>query len=491
MRDDDPGLPIKFGPCSNGEYEPQPLSPLVREAVSRAHRACDDAARRSGLSRRQFLLSVCGAATTLLALDACAKESAKQAGRPAPGGTFTIPSTATTDPEVARAVIAGDEFVFDIQGHLLEYDLNPATRGRPWFGQSFPQQNCGDADPRACFSINHFMDEVFIKSDTNMVVLSALPIAPEGSPLSIEVMDETRRIAERLCHDDRVLLHAQALPNVAALPANLDAMEAVVASHPIAAWKTFTNYPDLDDNSGNAWRFDDRDPKLAQVGNAFITKCIELGKPIICVHKGFSQRGPYASPDDIGPAAKAHPDAQFVVYHSGYEPGRVEGPYADDRASSGVNRLIKSMRENGIGPNQNVYAELGSTWWTLMRSPNEAAHLLGKLLVNVGEDNVLWGTDALFYGSPQDQIQSFRAFQITAEFQERYGYPTLTDDIKRKVLGRNGLRLYGVDPINARCTFTREELEQVRLTLPSGFETYGPANRADLRAFRAYHRGWP
>ena len=126
-----------------------------------------------------------------------------------------------------------------------------------------------------------------------------------------------------------------------------------------------------------------------------------------------------------------------------------------------------------------------------MRSPNEAAHLLGKLLVNVGEDNVLWGTDALFYGSPQDQIQSFRAFQITAEFQERHGYPALTDDIKRKVLGRNGLRLYGVDPINARCAFTREELEQVRLTLPSGFETYGPANSADLRAFRAYHRGWP
>ena len=103
------------------------------------------------------------------------------------------------------------------------------------------------------------------------------------------------------------------------------------------------------------------------------------------------------------------------MYHSGYEPGRVEGPYADNRTGTGVNRLIKWMRDNGIGPNQNVYAELGSTWWTLMRSPNEAAHLLGKLLVNVGEDNVLWGTDALFYGSPQDQIQSFRAFQITAE----------------------------------------------------------------------------
>jgi predicted TIM-barrel fold metal-dependent hydrolase len=268
-------------------------------------------------------------------------------------------------------------------------------------------------------------------------------------------------------------------------------MEAVVASHPIAAWKTFTNYPDLDDNSGNAWRFDDRDPNLAPVGNAFIAKCIELGRPVICVHKGFSERSPYASPDDIGPAAKTHPDAQFVVYHSGYEPGRGEGPYADDRAATGVNRLIKSMRDNGIGPNQNVHAELGSTWWTLMRSPDEAAHVLGKLLVHVGENNVLWGTDALFYGSPQDQIQAFRAFQITPEFQARYGYPALTDDIKRKVLGRNGLRLYGVEPINSRCAFTREELEQARLAHPSSFETYGPTTAAEQRAFRAYHRGWP
>jgi uncharacterized protein len=56
-----------------------------------------------------------------------------------------------------------------------------------------------------------------------------------------------------------------------------------------------------------------------------------------------------------------------------------------------------------------------------MRDPEQAAHVLGKLLRHVGEDNVLWGTDCIFYGSPQDQIQAFRAFRISAEFQERYG----------------------------------------------------------------------
>ena len=53
------------------------------------------------------------------------------------------------------------------------------------------------------------------------------------------------------------------------------------------------------------------------------------------------------------------------------------------------------------------------------RIANMAAHVVGKLLKYVGEDRVLWGTDSIWFGSPQDQIQAFRAFQISEEFQER------------------------------------------------------------------------
>ena len=52
--------------------------------------------------------------------------------------------------------------------------------------------------------------------------------------------------------------------------------------------------------------------------------------------------------------------------------------------------------------------------------------MLGKLLLAVGEDNVLWGTDSIWYGSPQPAIDAFRAFQIPADLRERYGYPELT-----------------------------------------------------------------
>jgi hypothetical protein len=227
------------------------------------------------------------------------------------------------------------------------------------------------------------------------------------------------------------------------------------------------------------------------VGEAFIRKAVEVGVPTICTHKGFYGGSRLASPEDLGPAARAHPDANFVAYHSGFEAGIAEGSYTEATAHVGVNRLVTTMLDNGIGPNQNVYAELGSTWWYVMRNQDHAAHVLGKLLKYVGEDNVLWGTDCLFYGSPQDQIQALRAFQISEEIQERYGYPALTKRIKRKILGENGARLYEVDPITVPCEFTRKELEQIRRKLPGKNRTLGPSTTAEVAAFRAHHAGWP
>jgi hypothetical protein len=305
-------------------------------------------------------------------------------------------------------------------------------------------------------------------------------------------MDDARRLVDAVCHDRRILLHAQALPNVGDLQANLDAMAATAEQYPIASWKVFTNFPDLYDGSGNAWRLDDRDPALPRVADAFIRQAVALGVPTIAAHKGLSTTLGYtsahASPVDFGPAARAHPDVRFLAYHSGYEADVVERPYDDSTRDVGVNRLVASLLDSGIGPNQNVYAELGTTWWSLLGRPEEAAHVLGKLLRYVGEDNVLWGTDAVFYGSPQGQIQAFRAFQISEQFQEQFGYPALTDGIKRKVLGLNALRLHDVDPVTVPCTFTREELDQVRATLPTGSAATGPRTPREMRAFVAHER---
>ena len=485
--DDDPGLPIEFGPCSNGEYDPEPeLPPVLQETIRRIRASTEEHSRRLGLSRREFLLSACGAAAAFLALDACTREAHHadtSATTSTPGGSYAIPTDAPTEPGSAFDALGGEEFVFDIQGHLLEYHLNPVLNGQD-FWQAFPQKGCGEDDPRVCFSIEHFLELMFLRSDTNMLVLSALPIYPEGSPQSAELMDLTRRIAEGLCRDERVLLHAQALPNVGNPKAALDAMEHTAANHPVVAWKTFTHFPAAFTGDGNGWWLDDRDPDAHQVGEAFIRKTVEIGLPRICIHKGLSLGSPYASPDDVGPAARRHPDVEFVIYHSGFETNVVEGPYTEATKNLGTNRLIASMKREGIGPNQNVYAEIGSSWWYVMRYPTQAAHFLGKLLRYVGEDNVLWGTDCLFYGSPQPMIQAMRAFQISDEFQEKYGYPKLTKELKAKILGLNGAALYDIKPNTSTCEFTRSELEKLRRTLPGKNGALGPTTAAEVQAFR-------
>ena len=474
MRDDegDDHLPIDFGPVSNGEYLPLPLSPVARATIRRTRDVVDRDARRLGMSRRAFLRTSMATATMLLVLDGCSSEERASRGKPA-GGRLRIPEETTTTPTVPPA-----DFVMDVQTHFLDFTEHPDAHD---FGSTFPQAACGDADSRLCFSIDHYLEEVFLRSDTSLAVVSAIPIAPEDNALTIDDMEHMRRIAERLCADQRILIQGQALPTYGPLDAQLAAMDTLVAQHDIAAWKVYTHAP------GRGWFFDDHDASLPQVGNAFLDKVRDVGPPIVSVHKGLAQDSPFASPVDIGPAAKAHPNISFVVYHSGYDTTHREGPYNPD--GRGVDRLVRSLREAGIGPSANVYAELGSTWYLVMRDLDAAAHTLGKLLLAVGPDNVVWGTDSIWYGSPQPQIDAFRAFEITPEYQESYGYPALTVDVKRKILGGNAAALYGVEPISTKCEFSPADIAAARQALPARRASYGPRTARAARALARDH-GW-
>lgn len=481
-RDPDLELPIKLGPCSNGEYAPQPLGEVEREAVRRTRDAAETHARRLGVDRRTFLRSVGGAALMLATLSACHDE-ARQAHGKAPGGRYRIPKEAPTEPEAATGALTGDEFILDVQTHFLEYDATHQAGGS--FATAFPQARCGATDPLSCFSIEQYLEELFLRSDTSMAVISAVPIPGDASPLSIGQMETARRTFDAVCHDERLLLHGGAFPQLGPIEATLDGMRALETAHRIAAWKVYTHLP-------GRWWLDDHEDGVPKVGNAFLEQVAKSRSKICCVHKGFGNlfgQGAveYASPVDVGPAAKAHPGVTFVVYHSGYEAGGAEGPYTDVTAHQGVNRLITTLRDTKIGPGGNVYAELGSTWWSLMRDPTQAAHVLGKLLKALGPNNVVWGTDSIWYGTPQDQIQAFRAFEIAPQLQDQFGYPSLTPDVKRKILGLNSARIYGVKPVAPKCTFTRDDLQRAREALPASQRTYGPATLAELRTLIQAH----
>ena len=487
MGDADAELPIKFGPVSTGEFLPLPHSPLVKETIRRTHALADERSRALGMSRRRFLTSVTGAATTLFVLAACSDEESKSKGED-PGGTFDVPETATETTEAAIDALGGDEFIMDVQTHYVNYDL--AVEGGEWTTM-FPFAGCAEGEAagnsKVCFTADAYFREMFVRSDTSMTILSALP-TPGGTGLEADDMAYAIDVATQIGCNERVLMHGGAYPHRGPIETQLLQMSDLRATYDIVAWKIYTMVP-----TDAHFFFDDHDPSRPQIGQRFIDHVREIGPPIICTHKGISSivgsTPELADPSDIGAAAARNPDVSFVVYHSGYEPG-AGGVGAYEEASEfpvGVDRLIRTMQDNAVEPNTNVYAELGGTWWFLMRDPTAAAHVLGKLLKYVGEDRVLWGTDSIWFGTPQDQIQALRTFQISEELQEKHGYPALTDELKAKIFGRNSAALYGIEPITGTCELDPADVDAIRVGMGPA-QAYGPRTVAEAKAAIAAHQ---
>jgi hypothetical protein len=466
-------LPIKLDTTSNGEFEPVPLGAAARHAREHAHDAIVHGIKRLRLSRRAYLGSLAGAAATLAAFN----EAFAAAG--ARGGYYLLPKEAPFESAAAQTVLASDDFIFDVQLHHVNPKGAWRTRAGPNAFRNMPNSNCGKADHVECFSSGALLKDVFHDSDTAMGVLSHVPGGMQTNPLDFEAAGATRAAANAFDGTQRLLLHGRCMPTLAG---EIDGMDAQAAQFPVAAFKTYTQFGPADGAAG-FYLDDDR------FGTPFIERARKLGVKNIAVHKGlaFGARGyEYSIARDIGPVAKKHPDMTFLIYHSGFDTAVKEGPY-DANAKAGIDVLVRSMQE--AGNPRNVYAELGSTWRFVMRDPDQAAHLLGKLLKTFGEDRVLWGTDSIWYGSPQDQILAFRAFQISPEYQQRFGYPSLTPELKRKVFGLNAARVYGLKPEELRRKLAKDRVQKSKLEYLNDphptFTTYGPRTRREWLAFKA------
>jgi hypothetical protein len=520
--------PIHLSPFSNGEvfFTPGPLERQIRKLILEKAEA---GAKRHGIDRREFLASSMGMATSLWAVNmvsGCASNpngsggpgltpgGAGSGGAPnAPpssvggagpisgvepmsgfmppvpsegvpplglGGSFQVPEDPTDPEQVCEMMLdPSQEFIFDIQTH----HVNRADTTYETFLRQ-QQQYAGYCAARGmssldCFSRNEYTRLMFLESDTTVAVLSGLPAATEANnPITNDEIAQSKEAINLLADGtERLINHHMVLPNQAGISAGavqtqLDAMQRVLETYGrIGAWKCYPAWsPENTETVANdGWFLDD-----PGVGLAFVEKGIALGVPLFCIHKGlpipaFSTR--HLDPADIGRIAKAYPTANFVVYHSGYgnQNNYFESSYrAGNR--TGTDSLVSSLLDAGVGPNENVYAELGTTWQLvstnpLIGGPTAAAHVLGKLLRYVGEDNVVWGTDSIWYGSPQSQIESFLQFQISEAFQAQFGYPALTLELKRKILGLNAARIYGVDPAAMRCRVQQSELGQLKQRL--------------------------
>ena len=257
--------------------------------------------------------------------------------------------------------------VVDVQTHFLE--------SGEW-GVGFPQGACGEAEPIDCFSAEYWRDLVLAGSDTSVAVISAIPVVGEADPLSIDAMERGKALAAELCGDGRVLIQGHAVPDVGPLDAALAAMADVAAAHELCAWKAYTHAP-------SGWYLDDHDPSRPAVGGPFLQAARDTGVPVDRRAQGPVGRQPVrlARRHRAGRGGQPRPDVPRVPLRLREREHR--GPVRSRRRRRRPPRAHAST-EPGIGAGGNVYAELGSTWRTVMGIPDEAAHVLGKLLVAFG-----------------------------------------------------------------------------------------------------------
>jgi hypothetical protein len=76
---------------------------------------------------------------------------------------------------------------------------------------------------------------------------------------------------------------------------------------------------------------------------------------------------------------------------------------------------------------------------------------------------VLWGTDSIWYGTPQWQIEAFRRFQIPDELIEQKGYRPLTREVKARIFGLNAARVFGVDVAAKRNELPKDVLSRIKM----------------------------
>jgi uncharacterized protein len=432
-------------------------------AELRARRAIDEARSRrparSTAEVRNFLAGRTATATVLRRLD-----------RDVGGGFFAVPADAEHSDGVADEVFGRgpDGFVVDVQTHLVQprrWAGGGAEALAGFLAMVDPDRWAAGVDPER-LSAAIWAGRVFGESETNIALLTSLPGREHENVLTNHEIAACRDLVDRYEGTRRVLTHTIVHPNLG--PAEVDQVARWSEELRPAGWKVYTLWdpPEHIEAGGSAdgWFLDDE-----RVGLPFLEAVRAAGPSIVCAHKGIGAPVPGASPAgssprDIGPVARLYPDLTFVVYHSGYEvdPDGEEGPYQEATADRGVNRLVASLEASGIGVGENVYAELGSTWYLALRRPREAAHILGKLLVAVGPDRILWGTDSIWYGSPQSLIDAFWAFEIPVEMQQAFGYPPLTADVKRRILWKNAAALYGISEDELRAARAPVPPEDVR-----------------------------
>jgi predicted TIM-barrel fold metal-dependent hydrolase len=443
----DSPTPVPTRVVSSDEFMPVPQTERQKKVEARLNALADDHAGRNGLSRRRFFQTAAGMATAFVAMNEV--YGPLYAASPAEARSLDLAQ--------ARADALKDQFIMDVHTHFLRDDtrLEGFVRGREAVGRAgWNPGLVGRPQTLDDLKYPNWFKEIYLDSDTKVALISGSASEdPRDWFLTNEMKAEARARVNAAAGSRRLLSHAIFTPGQDGW---MDEVDKCIATLKPDSWKGYTVGDNTNkDLARHPWRMDDE--KLVY---PFYEKIVRAGHDIVCVHKGLyppstAQRWPhltdYAKVDDVGKAAKDWPQIRFVVYHSAYRWTGGAGALARDAYAQfeqtgrveWTSDLAEIPAKYGVS---NVYADLGQIFaQTTVTEPRLCAALMGMLIKGLGADHVVWGTDAVWTGAPQWQIEALRRLEIPEEMCRKYGFAPLgpaDGPVKRAIFGENSARMY-------------------------------------------------
>ena len=479
QRDRNKGVdsPMPTQVVSNEEFTPRPQSEPQKHVEHLIGELSEVRAKKLGLERRDFMRTSMGMATCFLASNQVY------------GNNWEVDEAETWEAAATQEKYPKSEyFIIDVQAHF--------TNGLPLTGFRTMEfvKNMGfnlkdDAD---AYGFRNFVKEMFFDSETNLVVISGVPNKENlrdkdgkvlegmartpgiaGRVLPSWVMAEARKQINEMAGSQRAVNQGNLAPNhywdkVANKPNKADLieqMEREIKQYGISSWKWYCHTDPA--ATGQGFQCDDDNAQM------FIEESRKRGIKLISVHKGYSYQsktlGHLANPKDMEQAALRNPDFNFVVYHSAIKHGPNEANWKEsnkfDPTTGDFEWHSVLMDIKKRNPKiKNLYCEIGSFFNVLsVIDPVMAMHGIGKNIKHYGSDHVVWGTDCLWWGSPQWGIDAFKRFQISDEMCAKFGYKKLTKQDKANILGLNAARLYNVNVKAKRNALPADALDKLKI----------------------------
>jgi uncharacterized protein len=432
-------LPVPSRIISNGEFTPPHQSSALRSYEARM---LDRAPSAAWLKTPQAMASAFAALNATF------------------GDHFRVAKNEDTDADTAASERdrMARQFVFDDQVHFLKDDADPDLfhpltglieisadlLGLPLAGGKFTLEH---------IQFVQFITDIYLSSDTKVALLSGAPSeSPDGAMLSNDQMAAARDAVNSVAKGRRLLTHAVLTPGH---PGWLDEMDRAHSEIKPDGWKAYTVGEPFSP-SDRRYRLDDE--KLMYPA---YEKMVAAGVTNFAIHKGLLPEDsdnlmpgaePFARIDDLAKAARDWPQIKFIIYHAAYRtiPQPTEGEVARFEATGRidwVSDLAELPAKHGL---TNIYADTAASFaFTVLTHPRLAAAMIGILTKGLGADHLFWGTDSVWYGSPQWQIEALRRLNMPEDLQVRFGLPALgpADGIfKAGMLGLNAAPLYGLNP---------------------------------------------